>query len=62
MLKGLKRMKITGHNVYHESYWIANKHLLQKLIFMSTDKSLCFPGLFMSPWMKEHLSYSTELG
>lgn len=41
-------MNIIGHNVYHESYLIANKYVLQKLIFLLTDMSLCFLRLFMS--------------
>ena len=43
-----KRKKIIDHDVHHDSYLSANKHLLQQLIIVFTDMSLCFLGLFMS--------------
>jgi hypothetical protein len=43
-------------------YLLANKLLLQKLISVFTDMSLCLLWLFMSPWMNEYFSlWSTSL-
>jgi len=46
------------HNAERASYYsylTANKHPFHKFIFMFRVMYLCLLGLFMSPWMNEHL-------
>jgi len=42
------------YSAYHYSYKIANKHLLQKIIFIGRDIFQCLLWLFISPWMNAH--------